>query len=210
MPINLDHFSQTAAYQIWKSPTRPVCKLQKFGNKLKGVAMRKQRLLLATLIFSVSGWVSASVPIIKLVESQRAEVNFYSLLVSNNYFFGIKDSIKLAGPGADNGMHDLQSAPVSHKPFGVFSGILKQVRNTWTLPDHQVSEGSFSSYASETSSSYIAPVPDAGPLRAERHYGLMVASTPGLKSWAVLLLALGCVIYQGRRRQHPFGFQKLE
>lgn len=163
--------------------------------------MRKQRLLLAALIFSVSGWVSASVPIIKLVESQRVDENFNSLLALNNYFFGIKDNSKPAGTSADNGMHDLQSAPVSHTASGVFSGILKQVGNISTLTNRQVSEGSFSSY--------IAPVPDAGPHSAELRYGLMVASPPAPKSWAVLLLALGCVIYQGRRRQRPFGFRKL-
>ena len=171
--------------------------------------MKKQRLLLGALIFSVSGWASASVPIIKLPQSQRVEVNFYSLLALNNTLFAIRDNSKLVEINAGNGMRDLQSGPVPPLAFGIFSGILKQVGNMSTLIDHQVSEGSFSSYARGTSSSYVKSVTDVGPSSTELRYGPMITSPPALKNWAVLLLAVGCVIHLGRRRQRPFGYRKL-
>ena len=172
--------------------------------------MKKQRLLLAALIFSVSGWVSASVPIIKLVESEKAAVNFYSLLALNSYFFGNKNSNKPAGTNADNGMRDLQSAPVSPRALGVFSGLLTRVGNVSTLTNHLVGAGSFSSYASKalSPSSTLAPVSDVGPRSVELPGNVMVASPPAPKVWTVLLLALGCVIYQGRRRQRPRFLEK--
>ena len=172
--------------------------------------MKKQRLLLAALILSVSGWVSASVPIIKLHDSRKVEVNFYSLLALNSAFFGAKDNMKPVETSAGTGLNDLQTAAVSAKGLDVSPGLSKKVGNTSILTGQQVSEGSFSSYASGalTSASTIAPISDAGlPPNAERRYGLMVASVPAPKIWAVLLLAIGCVIYQGRRRRRPFGFE---
>ncbi len=158
--------------------------------------MKKHRCLLAALILgvgvSVSGWVSASVPMISLDQTRLAEVNADSRLASNNAVLGITDSAK----------------------SGVFSGVLKQVENMSTLTNHQVSAGSFSSYArqvsssSSSSTSYLAPVADAGLLAAGQGGSVMVTSPSMPKTWAILLLAIGCVIYQGRqgrRRQRPFG-----
>ena len=171
--------------------------------------MKKQRLLLAALILSVSGWVSASVPIIKLHESRRVEVNFYSLLALNSIFFGIKDHLKPAASGADPDMHDPHDTPASRAGSRVSSTTLNNAENAAILTGQQVREGSFSSYASEAlASASISPAYDAGLGTEERRRGLMVALAPTPKIWVVLLLVLGCVIYQGRRRQRQFGFEK--
>lgn len=169
--------------------------------------MKKQRILLAVLMFSVSAWASAGVPTIKLLEPHRAELNFTSLLALNGNFFESRDRRTSAATGADNRVDALPSAPVSHAESGVFSGILKQVGNGSTLARRQVSAGSFSSNAGQTHassySSYIAP---AGSGSAAMRYGSIVASSPAPKSGAVILLLVGSVMYLGRRRQRPFGF----
>lgn len=140
--------------------------------------MRKQKILLAVLISSASAWCSAGVPTIRLPEPDRAAMNFASL----------------------------QSAPVSQAQPGVFSGILKQAGNSSALARRQVSAGSFSSNARPASpSSYSAYTAADGSGSAALRYGSIVASSPAPKSWAVILLLLGCVMYQGRRRQRPFG-----
>lgn len=171
--------------------------------------MKKRRLLLAVLILSTSGWVSAGVPIIKLHESRMSKVNYYPFVALNNNSLWVKDNMKTVWAGADPGMHGLQAEPVADAEPSVFPGILNNLENASTLTGRQVSEGSFSSYAGEafTSSSSIAPVSGARLSSAERRYGLMVASPSVPKIWAVLLLAIGCVIYQGRRRQRLSGFE---
>lgn len=177
--------------------------------RTEGVEMRKQRWLLCALLFSVSSWVSAGVPIIKLSESQRVEVNFYSQVALDDTFSGIKDDSKSAETDAGNGMSGLQSVPASAPASGFFSGILTQTGRMSTLTDRQLGAGSFSSYVRGATATFGASVSDAGPGSAELRYGAMVASPPALKSWAVLLLVIGCVIYLGRRRKRPFGYQKL-
>lgn len=169
--------------------------------------MKKQRLLLAALILSVSGWVSASVPIIKLQASRKVEVNFYSVLALNSRLLGVRDRMTTAESN-DTGMR----APptVSETISGVFSNVQQNPASASSVAAQQVSAGSFSSYAGEifTPSSSIAPVSDTGLGSAEQQTGSMIALPPAPKIWAVLLLALGCVIYQGRRRQRPLGFDK--
>lgn len=169
--------------------------------------MKKQRILLAVLMFSVSAWASAGVPTIKLLEPHRAELNITSLLALNGTFFESKERRTSAGTGAENRIDAPQSAPVSHAESGVFPGILKQVGNGSTLARRQVSAGSFSSNARQGySSSYSSHIAPDGSGSAAPRYGSIVASSPVPKSWAVILLLLGCVMYQGRRRQRPFGF----
>ena len=173
--------------------------------------MKKQRLLLAALILSVSGWANASVPVIRLHESRKVEVNFYSLLALNNLLFASKDSAKPITTSAEPGMHELHDAPASKAGSSAFSGALKDTENASILTGRQISEGSFSSYASEAlTSASIAPVSEVGNRGADQRGGLMVALPRLPKIWAILLLVLGCVIYQGRRRQRPFGFKKID
>lgn len=168
--------------------------------------MKKYRILFAVLMFSASAWVSAGVPTIKLLEPHRAELNITSLLALNGTFES-KDRRTSAGTAADNRIDAPQSAPVSHAESGVFSGILKQVGISSTLARRQVSAGSFSSNARQGySSSYSSHIAPDGSGSAAPRYGSIVASSPVPKSWAVILLLLGCVMYQGRRRQRPFGF----
>jgi hypothetical protein len=169
--------------------------------------MKKQRLLLAAVILSVSGWVSASVPIIKLQESRKVEVNFYSVLALNSHLLGVRDRMTAAGSN-DTGMR--VQPTVFETRSDVFSGIQQSAASASSVAAQQVSEGSFSSYAGVTfrPSSSIAPVSDTGPGSAEQQTGSMIALPSAPKIWAVLLLALGCVIYQGRRRQRALGFDK--
>ncbi|MGV8892538.1 MAG: hypothetical protein ACOH2K_06290 [Burkholderiaceae bacterium] len=175
----------------------------------EGIVMKKQRLFLCALLLSFSSWVSASVPIIKLPESQSAVIDFYSPVSLSNTYFEIKNNSKLVDKNAGNGMHDLQSVPVSTLAFGSLHGILKPVGSMSTLTDHQVIEGSFSSYVRGAASSNGTAISDASSGNIEPHTDEMVASRPALKIWAVLLLAIGCVIYLGSRRQRPFGYRKL-
>lgn len=175
----------------------------------EGVVMKKQRLLLCALLLSFSSWVSASVPIIKLPESQGAALDFNSQVSLRKTYFGTKDDTKPVEKNARNGMHDLQSVPVSTLAFGSLTGILTPVANMSTLADQQVIEGSFSSYVKRASSSNGTAISDASSENIELHTDVMVASPPALKIWVVLLLAIGCVIYLGSRRQHPFGYRKL-
>ncbi|MEO8600862.1 MAG: hypothetical protein ABI656_13640 [bacterium] len=171
--------------------------------------MKKQRLFLCALLLSFSSWASAGVPIIKLPESPSAAVDFYPPVSLNNTYFEIKDNSKPVEKNAENGKHDLQSVPVSTLAFGSLRSILKPVGSMSTLTDHQVIEGSFSSYVGGASSSNGTAISDASSGNAEPHADVMVASPPALKIWAVLLLVIGCVIYLGSRRQHPFGYRKL-
>lgn len=176
-------------------------------NHVKGVPMKKQRILLAVLMFSASAWVSAGVPTIKLLEPHRSELSFTSLLALNGTFFESDNRRTSAGTGTGNRIDALQSAPVPHAESGVFSGILEQVENNSALARRQVSAGSFSSNARQAySSSYASYIAPASSGTAAMLYGSIVASSPAPKSWAVILLLLGCVMYQGRRRQRPFGF----
>lgn len=175
----------------------------------EGVVMKKQRLLLCALLISFSSWVSASVPIITLSESRSAAVDFHSQVSLNNTYFGIKDNSKPFEKNAGNGMPALQSVPVSSLVFDSLHGILTPVVSMPIFTDHQVIAGSFSSYVRGTSSSNGNAVSAASSGNTELHTGAMVASPPALKIWAVLLLAVGCVIYLGTRQQHPFGYRKL-
>lgn len=176
--------------------------------------MNKPRLILAALILSVSSWAGASVPVIELHESRKVEVNFYSLRALNDIFFGIKNQVKPAAISAESGvpdLHDVQSAPGSEIGPGVFSSTLKSTAKASVLTGQQISEGSFSSYASTAlNSASIAPVSDVGIRGPEQRDDAMVALPRAPKLWAILLLVLACVIYQGRRRQRPFGFQKID
>ena len=177
--------------------------------------MKKQRLLLAALIFGVSGWACASVPVIQLHESQKAEVNFYSLRALNNVLFGIKNRVTPITASAERGVHDLRdlhdASSGSEPGTGVFSGGLKNTGNAAILTGQQISEGSFSSYAGTAlNSASITPVYDVGIRGQEQRDDAMVALPRAPKIWAVLLLVLACVIYQGRRRQRPFGFKRID
>jgi hypothetical protein len=176
--------------------------------------MNMQRLLLAALILSVSGWASASVPVIELHESRKVEVNFYSIRALNDIFFGIKNHVKSVAIGAEPGvpdLHDVHPASGSEMGPSVFSGASKSTDSASVLTGQQISEGSFSSYASTPlSSASIAPVFDVGILGPELRDDAMVALPRAPKLWAILLLVLACVIYQGRRRQRPFGFRKID
>lgn len=168
--------------------------------------MKKQRLLLVALLFSASGWVCASVPIIKLREARTVAANVYSALGSDNYSFGIKDNLERAGTDGDS---DISAAPASYAGFGVYRVGLNKGNDAAILAAQDVSEGSFASYAGDAFSSSAVPASDAGLSDAEPGYGSMVALPAAPKIWAVLLLALACVFYQGRRRQRPFGFKKI-
>ncbi|NMM39114.1 MAG: hypothetical protein HHJ09_16740 [Glaciimonas sp.] len=171
--------------------------------------MKKLRLLLSALVFSASGWANASVPIIQLPESNRMDVNFYSHVSLNNTFSGVRDNSSSVGGSAGNGMRDPQFRSASFLTSNVFSDILTQAESMSTLTDHQVNEGSFSSYARVGPSSFGASDSNVGAGNIELRYGALVASSPALKIWTVLLLAVGCVVYQGRHRQRPFGYRKL-
>lgn len=171
--------------------------------------MKKQRLLLCVLLISFSSWVIAGVPIITLPESQRAAVNFYSQTSLSNTHFGIKDNSKPVEKNAVNGMHELQSVPVSSLALGSLHDILTPLGSVSTVTDHQVIAGSFSSYVKGDSSSNGTAISEVSLGNSELHNGVMVASPPALKIWAVLLLAIGCVIYLGSRRQRPFGYRRL-
>ncbi|MEO6353639.1 MAG: hypothetical protein ABI575_11010 [Oxalobacteraceae bacterium] len=162
--------------------------------------MKKQRLLLAALIISISTWVSASVPVINVADAPRVDVSLYSPRALNNIFFKIKDNSKLFG--ASTGIHDQYSRPVSHQASGTLSGMLGQAGDRAILSSRQVSAGSFSSHARQTYPLQTAPFGFSG---TELRYGAIVTSSSVPKSWAIILLALGCVVYQGRRRQRPFG-----
>lgn len=168
--------------------------------------MRKQKILLAVLISSASAWCSAGVPTIRLPEPDRAAMNFASLPAFDGAFSEGKERAASAATDADYRIRAPQSAPVSQVQPGVFSGILKQAGNSSALARRQVSAGSFSSNARPASpSSYSAYTAADGSGSAAPRYGSIVASSPAPKSWAVILLLLGCVMYQGRRRQRPFG-----
>ena len=175
--------------------------------------MKKQRLLLAALILSVSSWASASVPVIELHESRKVEVDFYSLRALNNVLFGIKNDAKSTIAGAEPGVPDLHERRGSGSEMApdIFPGALKSTDKASALAGQQISEGSFSSYASSAlNSASIAPVSDVGVRGPEQRDDAMVALPRAPKLWAILLLVLACVIYQGRRRQRPFGFQKID
>lgn len=175
--------------------------------------MKKKRLLLAALIFGLSSWANAGVPVIKVHESGVAEETSYSLHALTSDFFGIKGNGKATETGTRKGMPNLQLTRVADTASGSLPGILTPVS---VLTGHRLSAGSFSFYAREEASfspsSYRAADFDRGSRGAALRDGAMVASPPALKSWAVLLLILACLIYQGRqgiRRARPFAFKKL-
>jgi len=149
-------------------------------DHMKEVPMRKQKILLAVLISSASAWCSAGVPTIRLPEPDRAAANFASLPAFDGAFSAGRD--RLASAGTDPGY---------------------RIR---ALAQPGVSAGSFSSNARPASPpSYSAYTAADGSGSAAPRYGSIVASSAAPKGWVVVLLLLGCVMYQGRRRQRPFG-----
>lgn len=168
--------------------------------------MKKQRLLLVALLFSASGWVSASVPIIKLHESRMAAVDVYSALEPDNNSFAVNARLEQAGTDGDSGVY---AAPASYAGFGAYPAALNSGNDAALLAARDVGEGSFASYAGDALSSFAVSASDAGLADAEPGYGSMVALPAAPKIWAVLLLAFACVFYQGRRRQRSIGFKKI-
>jgi hypothetical protein len=169
--------------------------------------MKKYRLFLAALILGASGWASASVPVIELVDAVDAvDADFDALPPLNrNVLAIVSEPDATAG---DDGLRarDRERSPVADSAFGVLSEMLKQVEKSSALTHQKVSEGSFSSYAgvpSAASAWDLAPAADGAPAL----HLVAAPSTP--KIWAILLLLLGCVMYQARPRQRSFGANKL-
>ena len=170
--------------------------------------MKKHRCWLAALILGASGWVGASVPMIELDQARLSELRAVTLLAPKQPF--------LSGLGKDQAAGAELASP---RAFNVSPGILRQVENMSNSTNHQVSAGSFSSDARDaawsrpSSAPYFGPGAEPGSILDGHRAGVMVAAPAMPKAWAILLLALGCVLYQGRqagRRRRPFGARTFD
>lgn len=124
--------------------------------------MKTFRIFLAALLLSAASLAGASVPVIKLVDSQD---------------------------------------------------IAEQLGAVSTVVDHKVGEGSFAFYANDglpaltSTVSAEAPLVETDQRNAESRGAMFISSHPAMKRWAVLLLVLGCLLYQGRQgRRRPLAF----
>ena len=154
--------------------------------------MKKIQLLLAALILSLSGVASAGVPIIKL----NVTDSIHGLVDYDSFNFSI-------GNG-EAGLYKatLNLLPKQAQATDIIFGIEKEGSKLFNIVGAKIGAGSFSFNA--TVGKYFAFVVGSNLSHSTLPYHLTVSSispVPEPRTWAMLMLGMGFVVYQSIRRK---------